>query len=97
MSEIQTVEQKQLIADRVPPGDRWALTADPAKSVYESLTDTLEAFPAKASLAAQVNKTGTEAAAEVKTADDFRKLSLEAQLQFKATQPEAYKSLFTQN
>ena len=44
MSEFQTVEQKQLIADRVPPGDRWALTADPSKSVYESLTDTLEAY-----------------------------------------------------
>ena len=44
MSEIQTIEQKQLIADRVPPGDRWALTADPSKAVYESLTDTLEAF-----------------------------------------------------
>ncbi len=44
MSEFQTVEQKQLIADRVPPGDRWALTADPSKTVYESLTDTLEAF-----------------------------------------------------
>ena len=44
MSEFQTVEQKQLIADRVPPGDRWALTADPSKQVYESLTEALEAY-----------------------------------------------------
>ena len=44
MTEFQTVENKQLIADRVPPGDRWALTADPSRGVYESLTDTLEAY-----------------------------------------------------
>ena len=44
MSEFETVENKQLIAERVPPGDRWALTADPSKAVHESLTDTLESF-----------------------------------------------------
>ena len=44
MSEFQTVENKQLIAERVPPGDRWALTADPSKATHESLTDTLEAY-----------------------------------------------------
>jgi len=44
MSEFQTVENKQLIADRVPPGDRWALTADPSRKIYESLTDSLEAY-----------------------------------------------------
>ena len=44
MSEFQTVENKQLIADRVPPGDRWALTADPSRKVYESLIDSLEAY-----------------------------------------------------
>ena len=44
MTEFQTVENKQLIADRVPPGDRWALTADPSRKVYESLTDSLEAY-----------------------------------------------------
>ena len=44
MSEFETVEKKQLIAERVPPGDRWALTADPSKVVHESLTETLESF-----------------------------------------------------
>jgi hypothetical protein len=44
MSEFQTVENKQLIADRVPPGDRWALTADPSKVIYESITEALEAY-----------------------------------------------------
>tara|TARA_R110000782_G_scaffold175823_2_gene266930 strand:+ start:290 stop:562 length:273 start_codon:yes stop_codon:yes gene_type:complete len=43
MSEFETVEQKQLIAERVPPGDRWALVDDPSK-VYDTLTDTLEAY-----------------------------------------------------
>ena len=44
MSEFQTVENKQLIAKRVPPGDRWSLIADPSSAVHESLTDTLEAY-----------------------------------------------------
>jgi hypothetical protein len=33
----------ELIAVRVPPGDRWALTSNKSK-VYNSLTDTLEAY-----------------------------------------------------
>ena len=44
MSEFQTVENKQLIVERVPPGDRWALTADPSKVIYESITEALEAY-----------------------------------------------------
>ena len=44
MSEFETVEQKQLIAERVPPGDRWALVGDPKKEVFKTLTDALEAF-----------------------------------------------------
>lgn len=42
MAEFETVEQKQLIAERVPPGDRWSLIGD--SKVYETLTDTLEAY-----------------------------------------------------
>tara|TARA_R100001480_G_scaffold12401_1_gene21183 strand:+ start:437 stop:706 length:270 start_codon:yes stop_codon:yes gene_type:complete len=44
MSEFETVEQKQLIAKRVPPGDRWTLTASSEGAVYDTLTDTLEAY-----------------------------------------------------
>ena len=44
MTEFQTVENKQLIAKRVPPGDRWSLVADPSSTVHESLTDTLESY-----------------------------------------------------
>ncbi len=43
MSEFETVEQKQLIAKRVPPGDRWALTNEP-DTVISSLTETLEMY-----------------------------------------------------
>jgi hypothetical protein len=43
MTEFQTVEQKQLIAKRVPPGDRWALINEP-DTVISSLTETLEKY-----------------------------------------------------
>ncbi len=63
----------------------------------EILNTTLAAIPNKRSLrsvtgsASQNN--GEES--EVKTTDDFQKLSLDQQLQFKAQQPEQYKALFT--
>ena len=44
MAEFETKELKQLIAKRVPPGDRWSLTADPSSKVHESLTEALEAY-----------------------------------------------------
>lgn len=57
------------------------------------LTSTLAAIPAKASLAAQIESNGETS--EVKSVEDFQKLGLEAQLAFKAEQPQAYKNLFT--
>ena len=42
--EKQVVEHNQLIATRVPPGDRWSLVGDPKKEVFNTLTDALEAF-----------------------------------------------------
>ena len=41
MNEIK--ESYELIATRVPPGDRWALTGNKEK-IYNSITDTLEAY-----------------------------------------------------
>lgn len=61
----------------------------------ELLKSTLAAFPKKASLGALVQKNGETATGEVKTKEDFQKLSDEAKLQFKQTQPDAYKELFT--
>ena len=43
MSEFETVEQKQLIANRRPPGDRWVLTSDPS-TIHPTLTETLETY-----------------------------------------------------
>jgi hypothetical protein len=42
--EKQIVEHNQLIANRIPPGDRFSLVGDPKKEVFNSLTDTLEAY-----------------------------------------------------
>ncbi|WP_170244060.1 MULTISPECIES: HK97 family phage prohead protease [Bizionia] len=63
----------------------------------EALLDsTLALFPAKKSLNAQIVD-GKEGEAEVKTVEGFMKLDLEAQLAFKADEPEAYNKLFTKN
>ena len=45
--ETQTIETNELIARRVPPGDKWVLVDDKTQQVHESLTDTLEAWFAK--------------------------------------------------
>jgi len=42
--EKKIVEHNELIATRVPPGDKWALVGDPKKEVFKTLTDALEAF-----------------------------------------------------
>ena len=45
--ETQTIETNELIARRVPPGDKWVLVDDKTQQVHESLTDALEAWFAK--------------------------------------------------
>lgn len=40
----EKIEHSQLIATRVPPGDRWTLVGDPKGEVVDSLTDALEAY-----------------------------------------------------
>ncbi len=42
--EKKVIEHNELIATRVPPGDRWTLVGDPKKEVFTNLTDSLEAF-----------------------------------------------------
>lgn len=37
-------EHNEVIAVRVPPGDRWTLVNDQKKFIYSSITDTLEAY-----------------------------------------------------
>ena len=46
--KTEVIEQKILIARRVPPGDKWRLIAnEPSGPVHKSLTDTLEAYMTK--------------------------------------------------
>ena len=37
-------EKNILIARRVPPGDQWCLVDDETKTIYKSLTETLEGY-----------------------------------------------------
>ena len=41
---MEQVEFNELIAQRVPPSDRWSLVGDDTKTVYNSLTEVLEAW-----------------------------------------------------
>ena len=38
------IERNEVIATRVPPGDRWSLVEDSKKIIHKSLTDALEAY-----------------------------------------------------
>ncbi len=41
---MEVTEKNILIAKRIPPGDQWQLVDDDTKTVYKSLTETLEAY-----------------------------------------------------
>ena len=43
-NRTEIVEFPELIAVRVPPGDKWMLKDDPHETIYPSLTDVLEAY-----------------------------------------------------
>lgn len=43
-NDKKITEQSELIATRMPPGDRWSLKNDPRKIIYNSLTEVLEAY-----------------------------------------------------
>ena len=42
--ETELIENKLLIANRQPPGDRWQLADEPSGKIYGNITDTLEAY-----------------------------------------------------
>ena len=42
--KTNVVERNEVIATRVPPGDRWTLVDDSKKIIHKSLTDALEAY-----------------------------------------------------
>jgi len=42
--ETEVKEQRKVILNRVPPGDRWIFATTPKGTLYPSLTDALEAW-----------------------------------------------------
>jgi hypothetical protein len=40
----EIIERNEVIATRIPPGDRWSLVDDSKKVIHKSLTDALEAY-----------------------------------------------------
>ena len=42
--KTKVVERNEVIATRVPPGDRWTLVEDSKKIIHKTLTDALEAY-----------------------------------------------------
>jgi hypothetical protein len=49
--KTELLEENVLIANRVPPGDRWQLADEPNGKIHTSLTDTLEAYMRKTGFA----------------------------------------------
>ena len=44
MNAKKITEHNELIATRVPPGDRWKLLNDSRKVIHNSLTEALESY-----------------------------------------------------
>lgn len=96
------LEQKKLAAEKIVDDAINAGKIDAtAKADWLKLatdnealaTSTLAALPAKTNLSGQVNNPAPGTTGEVKTMEDFQKLSLSAQKSFKAEKPEAYAEL----
>lgn len=82
----QAVTDGQILADQKETFS--ALGYDGAKKIIDGL-------PKKVSLGAQVgNKGGSAGTVDPKTLDEFQKLSVEAQLEFKNSNPDGYRKLF---
>lgn len=94
--EAVELAAKKLVADAIEAGKFTAeLKGEFEKMALENLalaTKVIGGMPVKASLAGQVDNPA--ATGEVKTLEDFQKLSLDKQLAFKSQNPEGYKALF---
>lgn len=77
------------------PADKKEAFVNLGISSQEVLETTLDAIPAKQNFSADVAVPAGNGGVEVKTMEDFQKLSLDAQLSFKNDSPEAYKKLFS--
>lgn len=101
--EAQEAELKKKVGEQVKlaitqgkiPADKEQSFIDLGISNPELLKTTLESIPAKQNFSAGVHTpVGTEGI-EVKTVEDFQKLTVEQQLSFKDSKPEEYKKLFS--
>lgn len=93
--EKQAKDQAEaLVNDAIAAGKLSADLKDQfvqmATANYELAAKVIGAMPGKKSLAAQVQNTEAK---EIKSMDDFQKLSVEKQLAFKAEHPEEYAAL----
>ena len=100
MLEVAETEKLQAIDTQVEAALKAGkITADKKQKFVELgianpelLTSTLDAIPAKKSFSATIIASGET---QLKSVEDFQKLSHSAQLEFKQTQPEQYQKLFT--
>lgn len=87
---IETMVTLAITAGKIPATKKEAFVKLGALNI-DLLKSTLEAIPAKVTLGDQ---TVPVVPGAVATKEDFQKLSLDAQLAFKATSPDEYKKLF---
>lgn len=100
LAAIDTQKATELVDNAIKAGK---ITADKresflslANSNFEMCKGVLDGIPAKQNLGANIQNAGTPGAFDnVKTMDDFEKLSFEQKLQFKNEAPEQYKSIFS--
>lgn len=90
--QAETLIDGAIAEGKLTAGERDAYLKD-ATANYELTAKLIGKIPAKTSLSANVNN-NAGGTGEVKSVDDFEKLSVEKQLAFKNTNPEAYKALF---
>ncbi|SDX11530.1 HK97 family phage prohead protease [Flavobacterium degerlachei] len=77
------------------PADKKEAFVQLGISSPEVLETTLAAIPGKTNLGAGITVPGGTGGVEVKTMDEFQKLSIGDQLAFKADNPDGYKKLFS--
>lgn len=77
------------------PADKKEAFVNLGITSLEVLETTLASIPAKRNFGAGVQTPQGTGGVEVKTMEDFQKLSLEAQLSFKTDNPEGYRKLFS--
>ena len=99
--EAQEAELKKSVTEKVNlgvtqgkiPADKTDQFINLGLASLDALNTALDSIPAKTSLGAVIIP-GGNAVSEVKTLDDFQKLSTDQQLSFKQTNPTEYQKLF---